>query len=146
MDRSIEMFMNVEKALIHAKCLSMPVILIHPDVDKIVQNRIKDIIKRHQGTLTGIFTKLINHFILNILFFFQYFLENEQEATHVLFPVVDPLDEEYARPVYKNKERWIQMHWYYFPDSHDSWVTTELPVEPPEVLYGSQHPTPWRVN
>lgn len=38
------------------------------------------------------------------------------------------------------------MHWYYFPDSHDSWVTTELPVEPPEVLYGSQHPTPWRVN
>lgn len=53
MDRSIEMFMNVEKALIHAKCLSMPVILIHPDVDKIVQNRIKDIIKRHQGTLTG---------------------------------------------------------------------------------------------
>lgn len=59
---------------------------------------------------------------------------------------MDPLDEEYARPVYKNKERWIQMHWYYFPDSHDSWVTTELPVEPPEVLYGSQHPTPWRVN
>jgi SWI/SNF related-matrix-associated actin-dependent regulator of chromatin subfamily C len=54
MDRSIEMFMNVEKALIHAKCLSMPVILIHPDVDKTVQNRIKDIIKRHQGTLTGI--------------------------------------------------------------------------------------------
>lgn len=53
MDRSIEMFMNVEKALIHAKCLSMPVIFIHPDVDKNVQNRIKDIIKRHQGTLTG---------------------------------------------------------------------------------------------
>jgi len=73
MDRSIEMFMNVEKALIHAKCLSMPVILIHPDVDKIVQNRIKDIIKRHQGTLTGIFTKLINHFIINKLLFFQMF-------------------------------------------------------------------------
>lgn len=72
-------------------------------------------------------------------------LENEQEASHILFPVVDPLDEEYARPAYKNKERWIQMHWYYFPDSHDSWVNTELPVEPPEILYGNQHPTPWRV-
>jgi len=58
---------------------------------------------------------------------------------------VDPLDEEYARPVYKNKERWTQLHWYYFPDSHDSWVNAELPVDPPEVLYGSQHPTPWRV-
>lgn len=56
MDRSIEMFMNVEKALIHAKCLSMPVIFIHPDVDKNVQNRIKDIIKRHQGTLTGTYS------------------------------------------------------------------------------------------
>jgi len=56
MDRSIEMFMNVEKALIHAKCLSMPVILLHPDVDKTVQNRVKDIIKRHQGTITGMFT------------------------------------------------------------------------------------------
>jgi len=73
MHRSIEMFMNVEKALIHAKCLSMPVILIHPDVDKIVQNRIKDIIKRHQGTLTGIITKLINHSILNKLLFFIFF-------------------------------------------------------------------------
>lgn len=59
MDRSIEMFMNVEKALIHAKCLSMPVIFIQPDVDKTVQNRIKDIIKRHQGTLTGIFCYII---------------------------------------------------------------------------------------
>lgn len=73
MDRSIEMFMNVEKALIHAKCLSMPNIFIHPDVDKIVQNRIKDIIKRHQGTLTGIFTKLINHFMVNKLLFFYFF-------------------------------------------------------------------------
>lgn len=56
MDRSIEMFMNVEKALIHAKCLSMPVIFIQPDVDKTILNRLKDIIKRHQGTLTGIMT------------------------------------------------------------------------------------------
>lgn len=70
MDRSIEMFMNVEKALIQAKCLSMPIIFIQPDVDKTVQNRIKDIIKRHQGTLTGTFVyfqytyKIINLFYL----------------------------------------------------------------------------------
>lgn len=64
MDRSIEMFMNVEKALINAKCLSMPVILIQPDVDKTIQNRIKDIIKRHQGTLTGLSNK---HKILKLV-------------------------------------------------------------------------------
>lgn len=66
MDRSIEMFMNVEKALIHAKCLSMPVILLHPDVDKTVQNRIKDIIKRHQGTITGMF---IIYFMKSVLYY-----------------------------------------------------------------------------
>lgn len=78
-------------------------------------------------------------------FYIFNFVENEEEASHILYSVVDPLDEEYARPVYKNKERWTQLHWYYFPDSHDSWVNAELPVDPPEVLYGSQHPTPWRV-
>ncbi|XP_050420804.1 SWI/SNF complex subunit SMARCC2 isoform X2 [Adelges cooleyi] len=122
MDRSIEMFMNVEKALISAKCLTLPIIYIQSEVEK--KEKLKEIIKRHQGTLT----------------------ENEQEATHILHPNVDPIDEEYARPVYKNKERWSLLHWYYFPDSYDSWVNVDLPVDPPETLYSNQHTTPWRVT
>lgn len=52
MDRSIEMFMNIEKALISAKSLTLPVIFIQPDVEK--KEKLKEIIKRHQGTVTGI--------------------------------------------------------------------------------------------
>lgn len=52
MDRSIEMFMNVEKALISAKCLTLPIIYIQSEVEK--KEKLKEIIKRHQGTLTGI--------------------------------------------------------------------------------------------
>ena len=53
MDRNVEMFMQVEKALIQAKCLTMPNIFIKADVEKGLQSKIKDIIKRHQGTVTG---------------------------------------------------------------------------------------------
>lgn len=47
------MFMQVEKALIQAKCLTMPNVFIRSEVDKNLQAKIKDIIKRHQGTVTG---------------------------------------------------------------------------------------------
>lgn len=53
MDRNIEMFMNVEKALIQNKCLIMPNVYIRPEVDKNIKEKVKDIIKRHQGTITG---------------------------------------------------------------------------------------------
>lgn len=53
MDRNVEMFMQVEKTLIQNKCLTMPNVFIRPDVDKTLQTKVKDIIKRHQGTVTG---------------------------------------------------------------------------------------------
>lgn len=55
MDRNIEMFMNVEKALIQNKCLVMPNVFIRPEVDKATKDNVKDIVKRHQGTITGTF-------------------------------------------------------------------------------------------
>lgn len=111
MDRNVEMFMNVEKALIQNKCLVMPNVFIRPDVEKSVQTKVKDIIKRHQGTVS----------------------ETEEEVTHIIYPVVDPLDEEYARAVYKRNSN-VLLHWYYFPDSHDSWDQIEIPVDPPETI------------
>lgn len=64
MDRNIEMFMNIEKNLIHNKCLVMPNVYIQSDVDKSSRDRVKEIIKRHQGIVTG------NCFLL----FFKIFL------------------------------------------------------------------------
>ncbi|XP_075223805.1 SWI/SNF- related protein mor isoform X3 [Lycorma delicatula] len=121
MDRNVEMFMNVEKVLIQNKCLTMPVVFIRSDVDKAVVTKVKDIIKRHQGSVC----------------------DTEEEGTHIIYPVVDPLDEEYARPAFR-RDRMVMMHWYYFPDSYDSWVATELPVDPPDSP--AAHTPPWRVS
>lgn len=120
MDRNVEMFMNVEKVLLQNKCVTMPIIFVRSDVEKSVATRVKDIVKRHQGTVT----------------------DNEEEASHIIYPVCDPLDEEYARPVMK-RDRMVILHWYYFPDSHDSWVQTDLPIDPPDSP--PPHPQPWRV-
>lgn len=72
MDRNVEMFMNVEKVLIQNKCLSMPVVYIRSDLDKTVVSKVKDIVKRHQGTICGKFYCTVVHFILDyIKLFFE---------------------------------------------------------------------------
>lgn len=126
MDRNIEMFMNIEKNLIHNKCLVMPNVYIQSDVDKSSRDRVKEIIKRHQGIVT----------------------DNEEEATHIIFPAVDPLDEEFARAVFRYKDQWVLLHWYYFPDSHDSWVNTDIPIELdlPEIPPSYNNDAVWKVS
>jgi SWI/SNF related-matrix-associated actin-dependent regulator of chromatin subfamily C len=49
---------------------------------------LKDIVKRHQGIVT----------------------DNELEATHLIHQAADPLDEEYARPVFR-RDKTVLMHW-----------------------------------
>ena len=51
MDRNVEMFMQVEKSLVSQKQMQMPAIFIQSDVDKALTSKLKDIIKRHQGTI-----------------------------------------------------------------------------------------------
>ena len=51
MDRNVEMFMQIEKALISNKCHVQPCIYLKPNLDKALTARLKDIIKRHQGNL-----------------------------------------------------------------------------------------------
>ena len=51
MDRNVEMFMQIEKALVAAECLIRPAIYLRPEVEKILVFKMKDIIKRHQGTM-----------------------------------------------------------------------------------------------
>ncbi|EFX80450.1 hypothetical protein DAPPUDRAFT_51378 [Daphnia pulex] len=110
MERHIEMMVAIEKALIQAKCLVQPNIYIMPDVDKGLVGKLKEIVKRHQGLIA----------------------ETEAEATHLVHSAADPLEEEYARPLFR-RDRNTLLHWYYFPDSYDKWDTIELPVDPPEL-------------
>jgi hypothetical protein len=55
------------------------------------------------------------------------FAEDEEDATHIIYPTVDPMEEEYARPVFRRGNS-VLVHWYYFPDSHDTWAQADLPV------------------
>lgn len=64
----------------------------------------------------------------------------------MVYPTVDPLDEEYARAVFRNKERWTMLHWYSFPDSFDTWVNTEIPLDLPEVPPSFNLNAKWKVK
>ncbi|KAM6471760.1 SWI/SNF complex subunit SMARCC2 isoform 4-T4 [Liasis olivaceus] len=110
MDRNVEMFMTIEKSLVQNNCLSRPNIYLHPDIDPKLQAKLKDIVKRHQGTVT----------------------EDKNSASHIAFPVPGSLEEEeWVRPIMK-RDKQVLLHWGYYPDSYDTWIPAseiEAPVE-----------------
>ncbi|XP_032064757.1 SWI/SNF complex subunit SMARCC2 isoform X8 [Thamnophis elegans] len=110
MDRNVEMFMTIEKSLVQNNCLSRPNIYLHPDIDPKLQAKLKDIVKRHQGTIT----------------------EDKSNASHIAFPVPGSLEEEeWVRPIMK-RDKQVLLHWGYYPDSYDTWIPAseiEAPVE-----------------
>lgn len=119
------MFQNMEKALISAKLYTLPIIFIKPEVEKGVAQKVKEIVRRRNGQI----------------------VETEETATHIIYGSVDPLKDEYGRPVSK-REKMVMMHWYYFPNSFDTWVNLEsaglegLSVE----SNPSPHSGPWRIS
>lgn len=123
MDRNVEMFMTVEKTLVQNKCLSLPHIYISSEVEKQLISRLKDIIKRHQGTIA----------------------ESPDDASHIVYPPVPTTDtsEEYVRLVMK-RDRSALIHWWYFPDSFDTWVSgLDIDMEPDSP---QTHTGPYEVN
>ncbi|KAM8975886.1 SWI/SNF complex subunit SMARCC2 isoform 2-T2 [Pelodytes ibericus] len=100
MDRNVEMFMNIEKSLVQNNCLSRPNIYLHPEIESKLQSKLKDIVKRHQGTVT----------------------EDKSHASHVVVPVPGNLEEEeWVRPILK-RDKQVLLHWGYYPDSYDTWI------------------------
>ncbi|KAK1341035.1 hypothetical protein QTO34_017436, partial [Cnephaeus nilssonii] len=100
MDRNVEMFMTIEKSLVQNNCLSRPNIFLCPEIEPKLLGKLKDIIKRHQGTVT----------------------EDRNSASHVVYPVPGNLEEEeWVRPVMK-RDKQVLLHWGYYPDSYDTWI------------------------
>ncbi|CAG4966193.1 unnamed protein product [Parnassius apollo] len=123
-DLNVQMMMEIESALMTAEIIRSPCVFIRPDVDKATANKVKDIVSNHQGEIC----------------------DDEEDATHIIYPTVDPLEEEYARPVFRRGNH-VLVHWYYLPDSHDTWSQTELPVEVPESAnWECTRAEPWRVT
>lgn len=101
------MLMQIERALIQQEIIKLPVVYVRSEVERGVMNKIKEIVASRQGEIT----------------------DDEEEATHIIHPTVDPHSEDYARPSFK-KDRHIMLHWCYFPESYDSWIPNnfDLPV------------------
>ncbi|NXU85947.1 SMRC1 protein, partial [Xiphorhynchus elegans] len=75
-------------------CLSRPTIYLIPDIELKLANKLKDIVKRHQGTVT----------------------EEKSKATHHVYPSPTSVDDdEWLRPVMK-KDKQVLVHWGFFPD------------------------------
>uniref|UniRef100_A0A8C7QSC8 SWI/SNF related BAF chromatin remodeling complex subunit C2 n=1 Tax=Oncorhynchus mykiss TaxID=8022 RepID=A0A8C7QSC8_ONCMY len=99
MDRNVEMFMTIEKSLVQNNCLSRPVIYLSSDIEAKLLGKLKDIIKRHQGSVT----------------------EDKTCSSHVVVPIPASLEEEeWVRPVMK-RDKQVLLHWGYSPDS-PSWL------------------------
>lgn len=110
------MMIAIERSLIQNRCMMTPCIFVRSDIDKATATKVKDVVRRHQGTVA----------------------ENEADATHIIYPPVDPLEEEYARPNLR-RDRSVLLHWYYFPDSYDSWNVLDLPWDFPENSFGNNN-------
>ncbi|CAG9773630.1 unnamed protein product [Ceutorhynchus assimilis] len=119
-----EMFQAIEKALVQSKLYSYPAVYIMSNVDKTVVQKLKDIIKKRSGQI----------------------VEDKEDATHILYNSADALVEEYGRPVVKT-DKMILMHWYYFPDSFDTWVSQDsIGLDDMELENPIPRSEPWRIT
>uniref|UniRef100_A0A671UVR3 SWI/SNF related, matrix associated, actin dependent regulator of chromatin subfamily c member 2 n=1 Tax=Sparus aurata TaxID=8175 RepID=A0A671UVR3_SPAAU len=101
MDRNVEMFLNVEKNLVQNNCLTRPIVFLSPDIEQKQASKLKDIIKRHQGSIT----------------------DDKSKATHHIYPSPSQQEEEeWLRPVMR-KDKQVLVHWGLSPDSYDTWVS-----------------------
>ncbi|XP_077950772.1 SWI/SNF complex subunit SMARCC1 isoform X2 [Gasterosteus aculeatus] len=122
MDRNVEMFLNVEKNLVQNNCLSRPTVFLLPDIEQKQASKLKDIVKRHQGSIT----------------------DDKSKATHHIYPTPSQQEEEeWLRPVMR-KDKQVLVHWGLSPDSYDTWVSVsevEADVEDPPSA-----DRPWKVH
>lgn len=117
------MFQSMEKALIQNRIYTIPVIYIKPDIEKALAVKLKEMIRKKYAQVA----------------------ESEETATHICYPSVDVLEEEYGRPIFK-RDKMVMMHWYYFPHSFDTWVNLDVSAEGLSSDINSPRAEAWRVS
>lgn len=122
----MDLFLGIESALIQAKLWASPQIFFTPLLTEKEKNEIpkyKELAKKYKIAI----------------------VDDEESATHLLYPSLDPEDE-YARPVFK-KDKHVMIHFYYLADTRDQWVKMDLPSEktPPDQITTHSPTDQWRV-
>ncbi|CAH1375846.1 unnamed protein product [Tenebrio molitor] len=122
LERVFEMFKCLEKVLIQNRFYTVPVVYIRPEIEKTLAAKLREIVCRKFAQLA----------------------ETEEMATHICYSPVDPVEEEYGRPVFK-REKMVMMHWYYFPNSYDTWISLDISSEGLSNDVPSPKTDPWRI-
>uniref|UniRef100_A0A3B4DGK8 SWI/SNF related BAF chromatin remodeling complex subunit C1b n=1 Tax=Pygocentrus nattereri TaxID=42514 RepID=A0A3B4DGK8_PYGNA len=120
-DRNVEMFVSVEKTLLQNNLLSRPVVYLSPELEQKQASKLKDIITRHQGSVT----------------------EDKLQATHQIYTSPILADEEWLRPIMLLDQD-VMVHWGMYPDSYDTLMSVsdiDADVEEPPSL-----DRPWKVH
>lgn len=102
--------------LLEQKNFRLPSAYIRTEVDNDLRQRIIDVFNGWECKIT----------------------ENMDLASHIIYPEVNdkPIPDDFARPLFKGEDN-MMMHWYYLPDSYDSWLpnTFDLPVRIRSILH-----------
>eukprot|EP00794_Sanderia_malayensis_P003092 gene3092-3558_t len=122
MDRNVELFLTIEKTLRENKLLERPRVYLMPDIETKLSSKLREIIKRHQGTL----------------------MDTKDKATHIVHTSPSPCTEDdWLRPI-SRKDKQVLVHWWYYPDSYDSWLPMSEVSQEPESAPERQKA--WEVN
>lgn len=122
-DRNVELFLNIERSLKEKGLLLLPKVYFSSNVESKQLIKMRDVVKRHQGSI----------------------VEEKEKATHIVHsaPPSSNSDDEWIRPIVK-RDKQVLVHWWYHPDSYDSWIpTSECDQEPEPAPVRSK---PWVIN
>jgi len=97
-DANLQMCLKVEEALIDLNLHKVPIVMIKDNVRDKDKEKVKDLVKKRGGQITN----------------------DEDEATHIIHPKVDPNPDLYCRPVFRRGDKCL-IHFMQMPDSSDNW-------------------------
>ncbi|XP_020818584.1 SWI/SNF complex subunit SMARCC2 isoform X2 [Drosophila serrata] len=122
-DPNIQLLIEIEQALVEADLYRIPYIYIRPEIEKSFEGRLREILDNRRVEIVS----------------------DEEESTHIVYPIVDPHPDEYARPIFKRGGH-VMLHWYYFPESYDSWAVNSFDL-PDHIPENPESPAErWRVS
>ncbi|CAF0800660.1 unnamed protein product [Rotaria sordida] len=104
----IKLFQYIQKLLIERNVLTLPICYLRSDIDKRLQTQLKQIIERNNGTVA----------------------EKEEDADHIVYPQIteNPREIDIEREneivrVVEKRGKDCRLHYWFYPDSFDIWVS-----------------------
>jgi len=114
-ERNLQLYEQVLQVLIDGSKLKFPVVFFGSSIPASELSSLTEIVKKHGGTVAS----------------------NQESATHIVENGSDEAskeddDEDYIRVV-ERRDKFVLVHWWYYPDSYDSWLaSSEVEGEPGE--------------